>query len=179
MLLLAAIFTTALLAASPHAFAQTDPENPGTDIGASGGSRSEPASPSGGSKTEPASPSGGSRYYDGPSGGPSTDGTTFYIQSPLKFNNVGELVNGVIEIFTYLVILLAVLMLIWVGFKFVLAQGNVEEMKKLKNMLLWIVVGVAVVIGARIIVKVVINTLEATGVDKNVIQSANNALRGN
>lgn len=87
--------------------------------------------------------------------------------------------NGVIEIFTYLVILLAVLMLIWVGFKFVLAQGNVEEMKKLKNMLLWIVVGVAVVIGARIIVKVVINTLEATGVDKNVIQSANNALRGN
>ncbi len=71
-------------------------------------------------------------------------------------------------------------MLIWVGLQFVLAQGKPERMKELKNWLLWIVIGVAIVIGARIIVTVVINTLEATGtVSPRVIENANNAIRGN
>lgn len=107
---------------------------------------------------------------------------TFHLQNPLdpKFNSVGSLVQGFLEIFSYLVVLLAVLMLIWVGLQFVLAQGKPDRMKELKNWLLWIVVGVAIVIGARIIVTVVINTLEATGtVSPGVIQNANNAIRGN
>lgn len=106
----------------------------------------------------------------------------FYIQNPLnpRFNSVGGLINGFLEIFSYLVILFAVLMLIWVGLQFVLAQGKPDRMKELKNWLLWIVVGVAIVIGARIIVAVVINTLQATGVvNQGVIQNANNALRAN
>jgi len=112
----------------------------------------------------------------------SVSSNVFYLQNPLssKFNSVGGLVQGFLEIFSYIVVLFAVLALIWVGLKFVLAQGNPEEMKKLKDWLLWIVVGVAIVIGARIIVSVVINTLQATGtVNQNVIDNANNALNGN
>lgn len=109
---------------------------------------------------------------------PSTN--TFYLQNPLspQFNTVGGIVGGFLEIFSYIVILLAVLMLMWVGLQFILAQGNPERMNELKGWLFWIVIGVAVVIGARIIVTVVINTLNATGVvSPGVIQSANNAIR--
>lgn len=110
-----------------------------------------------------------------------TGGNTFYLQNPLdpKFNSVGGLVQGALEIFSYLVIIFAVLMLIWVGLQFILAQGNPDKLKELKNWLLWIVVGVAIVIGARIIVSIVINTLQATGtVSPSVIQSAHNGLNG-
>lgn len=105
---------------------------------------------------------------------------SFSLQNPLsnKYKTVGGLVGGFMEYFSYLVILFAVLALIYVGLQFVLAQGKPDKMKELKGWLGWIIVGVAIVIGARILVNVVINTLQATGaVNPNVINSANNALK--
>ena len=100
--------------------------------------------------------------------------------NPIKYNSVGGLIQGFVEIFSYLVILFAVLAIVWVGFQFILARGNSERLKELKTWLLYIVIGVAIVIGARIIVTVVINTLSASGVvNSNVIQSAQDAARGN
>ncbi|MGC9605581.1 MAG: pilin [Minisyncoccia bacterium] len=102
---------------------------------------------------------------------------TFSLQNPLQFTTVGDLINGFLQIFSYVAVLFAVLMLVWVGLQFVLARGNPERMKVLKNWLLWIVIGAAIVIGARIIVSVVINTLGSTGaVNQNILNSANNAL---
>jgi len=69
-------------------------------------------------------------------------------------------------------------MFIWIGFKYILysAQGNVSEISSLHKQLLWLVVGVAVVIGARVIIELVINTLSATGtVSPGVINSARQA----
>lgn len=104
---------------------------------------------------------------------------TFNLKNPLKVDSVGGLVQSFVEIFSYIVILFAVLMLVFVGLKFILARGNADEMKKLKDWLLWIVVGVAVVIGARIIIEVVINTLSASGaVDQGIINSTRDALGG-
>jgi hypothetical protein len=108
-------------------------------------------------------------------------GGVYTISNPLssKFNSVGTLLEGFVEIFSYLAVLFAVLMLIYVGFRFVLAQGEPAEMNKLKDWLLWIVVGVAIVIGARVIVSVVINTLQKTGtVNPSVITNAQNAIQG-
>jgi len=103
------------------------------------------------------------------------------IKNPLRseYKTVGGLVNGFVEIFSYLVIIFAVILIIYVGFQFVLARGNSEEVKKRKDQLLWLVIGVAVVIGARIIVNVVISTLDASGtVRPEVINQARNALDG-
>jgi len=111
----------------------------------------------------------------------SPSSNTFFLQNPLdrRFDSVGGLVQGFLEILSYIVVLFAVLMLIWTGLQFILSQGKPEKMNELKERLLWIVVGVAIVIGARIIVSVVINTLSATGtVSPGVIQNANNALQG-
>jgi len=105
--------------------------------------------------------------------------TTVKLTNPLKkeLGSVGDVVMKFVEIFSYIVIIFAVLMLVWTGLQFILARGNVDRMKELKNQLLWIVVGIAIVIGARVLVTIVINTLEATGtVDKGTIQNINRAL---
>ncbi|MDE1975077.1 MAG: TrbC/VirB2 family protein [Patescibacteria group bacterium] len=130
--------------------------------------------------------SGGSSLTNGSGGSSLTTGAggnkSFYLQNPLsdKFNTVGGIVNGFMEILSYLAVLFAVLMLVWVGLQFILAQGKPERMNELKKWLYYIVIGVAIVIGARIIVQTVINTLQATGtVSTGVINNANNALKGN
>jgi hypothetical protein len=102
--------------------------------------------------------------------------STFAIKNPLNIDSVGGLVTTFVQIFSYIVIIFAVLLIVYVGFRFILARGNVTEMNKLKEWLMWIVIGVAVVIGARVMVNIIINTLSATGVvDQSTIQSARNA----
>ncbi len=113
--------------------------------------------------------------------GSSGSGPTFTLQNPLssKFNSVGGIIQGFVEIFSYLVILLAVLAFIWTGLQYILARGNTQTMKDATKHLGWIVVGVAIVIGARIIITVVLNTLQAAGtVNPNVIQNASRAVQG-
>ena len=105
----------------------------------------------------------------------------FTLKNPLKFNTVGEVINGFLEIATYVLIILAVLAFIWTGFLFVYnaSTGNSSKLSELKTRLLYIILGVAIVIGARIIIQVVINTISATGaVDQKVIESANKAAQG-
>ncbi|MDB5239213.1 MAG: hypothetical protein JWO00_548 [Candidatus Parcubacteria bacterium] len=107
--------------------------------------------------------------------------SVFYLQNPLdsKYNTIGGLISGFIDIFTYLVVIFAVLMIIYVGLRFVMARGNMTEIKERKDQLLWLMVGLAIVIGARILVSVVINTLQATGVvSPSVINNAHNGLNG-
>lgn len=131
---------------------------------------------SAGSQTAPSVPNSAGTATQTTGG---TNTTSFGLQNPLSknFNSVGSLISGFLDIFSYLVILLAVLLIIWVGLQFVLARGNTDRIKELKVWLLWIVVGVAIVIGARIIVSAVINTLSATGmVNQNVINQTHNAL---
>jgi hypothetical protein len=106
---------------------------------------------------------------------PSPQGT-FTLTNPLKVNSVGDLVKNFVDIFSTVVIILAVLTLIWVGLQFILARGDVAKMKELKEWLLWIVVGIAVVISARLIVDIVINTLSATGtIDANTLNTIKSA----
>jgi hypothetical protein len=108
------------------------------------------------------------------------DKTTFTLANPLKTNTVSELVQEIIKIASYVGIILAVLALVYVGFMFVMARGDTKKIQEYKDWLLYIVIGVAIIIGARLIVSVVINTLEATGVvDTQVIQSAHSAVTGN
>lgn len=100
---------------------------------------------------------------------------TFTLSNPLKVNSVGGLVKNFVNIFSVIVIILAVLTLIWVGLQFILARGDVAKMKELREWLVWIIVGIFVVISARLIVDIVINTLSATGtVDANALNTIKN-----
>jgi hypothetical protein len=106
-------------------------------------------------------------------------GKTFTLQNPLRVDSIGGLIESFVEVFSYIIVLFGVLALVYVGLQYILARGNPKRMAELSSWLLWIVIGIAVVIGARIIVSVVINTLGASGVvNQGVIQSANNAING-
>ena len=120
----------------------------------------------------------GGTQLPGASGQQTPTVTTFTLQNPLNpgISTVGGFLQNAVTIFTYLVILFAVLAFIWVGFQYILARGNASKMQELSSWLLMIVIGVAIVIGARLMIQIVINTLSATGVvNSKVIQSAQNA----
>lgn len=114
----------------------------------------------------------------GPPAPAKTSPTTFTLTNPLgrKFDSIGAVAQAFVEIFSYIVVLFAVLMIIWTGLQYITAQGNPQKLTELNRRMLMIVIGVAVVIGARIIIAIVINTLEATQlVNKNVIESVRDA----
>jgi len=98
------------------------------------------------------------------------------LQNPLAVDSVSGLIQKFVEIFSYFVIILAVLAFIWVGFQFVLAQGKPDRLKELKTWLAYIVIGVAIVIGAQIMINIIINTLAATGmVNQDTLDSVRGA----
>lgn len=154
------------------------------DPTSSGGSpaANQPTGSGGSPATNQPTGSGGSPAVNQPTGsGGSPAGTSGNIglKNPLKVKTIGGLIQSAVEIFSYLVIIFAVLAFIWVGLQYILARGNAEKIKELSKWLGYIAIGVAVVIGARLIISIVINTLESSGtVDPKVIQSAKDGLEG-
>ncbi len=108
-----------------------------------------------------------------------TQPQTFNLENPLgpDLNSAGDVIQKGIEIFTYTAVLFAVLAFIWVGFKFIVAQGNAEKIKESTRHFWYLIIGVSLVIGARVIMEIVINTLDASGVvNPSTIQSTKDAL---
>src|SRR3989344_4121375 len=111
----------------------------------------------------------GGRSGQGGQGGAQNVG----IQNPLKVNSLSELITKVIDGASYLLIIFAVVAIIWQGMMLVLARGNPEKMKEASARLGYILIGVAIVIGARLLVGVIVNTLDSTGaVNDTTIDSA-------
>lgn len=54
---------------------------------------------------------------------------------------------------------LAIIFLIYAGFLFVTAQGNEEKLRKAKSAFLWTVIGIAVLLGAKVIQAVIAGTV--------------------
>lgn len=52
-----------------------------------------------------------------------------------------------------------VIMIIYTGFKFVMAQGNPSEIESARRMLLYVVIGAAILLGAEVIAKVITGTV--------------------
>lgn len=101
-----------------------------------------------------------------------TDNKTFAkLQNPLNADSIEDVVFLSVDIAMYLGMAFAILSIIFVGFKFVAAQGNEDKLKEAKSWLLWIVIGLAVLISARVIVDIVRNTLVDSGVvQKNFLK---------
>lgn len=84
--------------------------------------------------------------------------------NPLKVNSIQSLLYLLVDIATYIGVILAVLALIWVGFKFIAAQGNPEKLKEARGFFYAIIIGIAVLIGANAIITIIENTLTSAGV---------------
>jgi hypothetical protein len=82
------------------------------------------------------------------------------IENPLRRSGTFEqLITNVASIIRVVTVPLAAVAISVVGFRFVIAiaSGKAEEIAKTKKILLWVVVGSAIIVGSRYIADVIVN----------------------
>ena len=99
----------------------------------------------------------------GPRGPEVESGQGFTLRNPLAANNLEEFFATLLEFIVRLGTLVVIVMIVVVGFMFVNARGNPEEIKKAREALLWTLVGGVILIGASIIAEAIKATVEAIG----------------
>lgn len=88
------------------------------------------------------------------------------LQNPLKVNSIEAVILLAVDIAIYIGTAFAILAIIFVGFKFVMAQGNADKITEAKSWFFYIIIGLAILISSKVIVVIVENTLIKSGVVK-------------
>ena len=86
------------------------------------------------------------------------------ICNPLSTSDITTLLTDLVNDAIPIGAVLAVIMYVYIGFKFVFAQGNPAKITEAWSWLLWVSVGTAILIGAKVIVTVIESTLTSAGV---------------
>lgn len=81
------------------------------------------------------------------------------VTNPLGVQSICGLIKAVLGALVQIGIPIAVLFLVWAGFKFVLARGNPEEIKKAKSNLFSVIIGIAIFLGAWLLAQLIANTI--------------------
>ena len=89
------------------------------------------------------------------------------LQNPLNANSVQDVIYLAVDIAVYVGLAFAVLAIIFVGFKFIAAQGKPKELEDAKKWFLYIIIGLAILISAKVVVTIVKTTLVNSGVVVN------------
>ncbi len=84
--------------------------------------------------------------------------------NPLGVSSFCGLVKIILDAALVIGIPIAVLFIVYAGFKFVVAQGNPEELSAARKNMLYTVIGIAIFVGASLIAGVIVNTMVALGV---------------
>lgn len=91
-----------------------------------------------------------------------TDSST--LRNPLSVCSIGDLIALLLHAAIIIGIPIAVLFIVWAGFKFILARGSPAELGEARANLIATLIGVAIFIGASLIANVIIATLQQLGV---------------
>lgn len=83
----------------------------------------------------------------------------FQIKNPLKSSSMEDFIARILEALVLLMTPILVLAVIASGFLFVKARGNPEELSTAKTILLYTLVGAAIILGAKVIASALANTL--------------------
>jgi hypothetical protein len=86
------------------------------------------------------------------------------LMNPLKVTNFCQLIKIVLDAILIIGMPIAVVFLVLVGFKFILAQGNPEKIHDAQKNFLNTVIGIAIFLGAWTIAKIIAATLQGLGV---------------
>lgn len=95
----------------------------------------------------------------GAGSGTSTPSNSGGIENPIKFNDLGEFIKGIVDGVAQIGFYLVVIFIIYSGFLFVKARGNETELKKAKEAFLYTVIGAAILLGATVIANVIDGTI--------------------
>jgi hypothetical protein len=152
LLILALLGGVAVSARQAHAQTQ--------DVPASGDLPNH--SGNGGTTNSPGTNGGSTVGSNGPTQGPTEPLPA--LQNPLKAKNVTDLLFSLVDILIFLGVIVAVFMFVFIGFKFVMAQGNSDALKEARQWFLYAVIGTAILISSKVIVEGIKNTLTSAGV---------------
>ena len=84
------------------------------------------------------------------------------LENPLSgggINSMSEFVQKFLEAVVYVGFPIAVLFVVYSGFRFVLAQGNSSELEKAKKNFMWTVIGVGMFLGAWALAELIRGTI--------------------
>ena len=82
------------------------------------------------------------------------------LRNPLGNITFTGFINLLLDLIVRIATPVIILMIIFTGFKFVIAQGNSEKLNEAKRMFLWTMVGAMVIFGARAIIALVTGTVD-------------------
>ena len=85
------------------------------------------------------------------------------IKNPIGVDSIPELISVILSAVVAIGTPIAVLFLIFAGFKFVTAQGKPGEIDKAKEFLMWTIVGIVILLGAQLLAEIVKGTIEQLG----------------
>lgn len=105
--------------------------------------------------------SGSTPQYGGNNANPQQIHT---LDNPLKVNSLTELLTTIADFLIFIGMILAVFMFIFIGFKFVWAQGSGEKISEARQWFFYAVIGTAILISSKVIVQVVKSTFESAGI---------------
>ncbi len=71
------------------------------------------------------------------------------LRNPLQYNSLPALLTGILDVVITIATPILVLFIVYIGFKFVAAQGNPEKIKEARKFLLWALVGALIILGAK------------------------------
>lgn len=86
------------------------------------------------------------------------------LENPLSVNSFCSLILKLLEVVILIGIPIAILFIVWAGFKFVVAQGKPQAIADARRNFLNVIIGIAIFVGASLIANVIINTLRDLGV---------------
>lgn len=96
------------------------------------------------------------------SGGSGTGiGSVGTLKNPIKAQSIQEFIYQIIDIILVFATAIIVFFIILAGFKYVTANGNEEKVKSATSALTWAVIGGVLVLGAKILLEVIQNTVKA------------------
>lgn len=78
---------------------------------------------------------------------------------PSRHININTIIENIVELISSVVTALAVIFIVLAGFNFITARGDESKIDKAKSMLLWALIGVGIVAGAKLITKAIINLI--------------------
>lgn len=101
---------------------------------------------------------GGNPAGQSPGGNPGSEGLT----NPLNgIDSLPDFLNAILGAIVQLGVIVLTLALVYVGFLFVKAQGNEEQLRSARGALMWTVIGGLVLLGAQTIGMVISTTVES------------------
>ncbi len=83
------------------------------------------------------------------------------LENPAKYKDVCELVGAILTIIAELAAVVGVIFIIWSGFLFVMAQGNVTKIEAAKRTFYTTIIGMAIILGASVITRIIFKTVQS------------------